>query len=806
MLKNYIKTAWRNVIRNKSYTAINIAGLAVGIAACLMIFMMVRFETSFDNFHTNKGHIYRVLSVFNDPSGQSFDSGTPLPISEGLRMDYPYLKHVAAILRDRGSLYTIENGKLPAKKFREDDAYYVGPSFFQIFNFSWLAGNKKTALSGPNTAVLTQDEADKFFGDWHHAMGKIIRYEGKTNLKVSGVLKNFPANTDFPLKLAISYANTREQDNRFYGNVGDWVSTLGDQECFVVLPDNVTAGQFDKSLKAFAIKHKPAEYAKDNFRLQPLKEMHYTTGIDTFGGHTFSKQLIGVISLIGLFLLLIACVNFINLATAQAVNRSKEVAVRKVLGGSRRSLFFQFISETFIITMAAVLLALVLTKIAMPYFSSLLAIKFDNNFITDPLLAVFLCGLIITMTLLSGFYPAMVISGFKPVTALKNKITAGKASGISLRRGLVIFQFVVAQTLVICMLVLIKQMNFLQSKPLGFAKNAVINVPFPRDSVSMTKLSALRNQLLGQPGVEAVSYSYGSPSDNNGWSSGFRYDNSPNETDFTAELKWADAAYFNLYRLKFIAGGPYRQSDGITGYVVNQTLLNKLGIRDPNTAIGKYISLWNNKSTYAPIVGVVKDFNISSLQNEIPPVLMGSLKADYKKLNIKIQPVHISRTLASVKKIWNGTFPDGLYEYQFLDKKIAAFYQSDVQLSVLYNIFAAIAIFVSCLGLYGLISFMTVQRTKEVGIRKTLGASVSNIVYLFSKEFGLLVIVAFLISAPVGWYFMSKWLQSFAYKIAIGPWIFVLAAILSIVIAWLTVGFKAIKAAMANPVNSLRSE
>ncbi len=316
----------------------------------------------------------------------------------------------------------------------------------------------------------------------------------------------------------------------------------------------------------------------------------------------------------------------------------------------------------------------------------------------------------------------------------------------------------------------------------------------------------MRDQLLLQPGIKDVSFSFASPSDNNGWSSDFKFNNSPKQTNFSANLKWADPGYFRLYNLQFAAGGPYTKSDTIHGWVVNETLIHKLGIRDPKDAVGKYIKLWDDKKKNAPIVGVVKDFNVGSLKNPIPPVLMSTWKDVYQKLNIKIQPANVNQTLASVERLWDSTFPDGIYEYQFLDEKIANFYKSEDQLSKLYKIFAGIAIFISCLGLYGLVSFMAVQRTKEVGIRKTLGASVGNIVYLFSKEFTILIIVAFAISAPVGYYFMHKWLQDYTYRIPIGPHIFIIAIAASVAIAWITVGYKAVKAALANPVKSLRSE
>jgi len=806
MIKNYIKTAWRSLLRNKSYTAINIIGLAIGIAACLLIFLVVHFETSFDNFHSKKDKIYRVVTAYKSKNGFVWGSGVPLPVAEGLRTDFPQIKDVAAVFR-YGGHYTVENSKGQAvKKFKEDDAYYTEPQFFNIFDFGWLAGDKKTALSEPNTVVLTQDEADKFFGNWHDAMGKVIKYENKTSLKVTGILKNLPANTDFPIKIVASYATIKEKGSNFYDNLKDWVSTFGTHYVFMVLPDNMNVNLFNKDLEVFTKKHKPAEYAKQGFQLQALGDMHYNTDVSIFSFHPFSKQLLSALSLIGAFLLVIACVNFINLATAQAVNRSKEVGIRKVLGSNRKQLVFQFISETFIITVCAVILAIGLAEITLPLLNKLLEIKLSGAFFTDPTILLFLFGVIISVTLLSGLYPAMVLSGFNPITALKNKVASARTSGISLRRALVVLQFCIAQVLVIGTLVIIHQMDYFRTKSLGFEKDAILTVPFPGDSISKTKLNSLRDQLMQQPGIKDVSYSFTSPSDNDSWSSDFTYNNSGKKTDFAASLKWADAEYFKLYKLQFVAGQAYAKSDTIHSYIVNQTLLKRLGVQDPKEAIGKYINLWGDKTKTAQIVGVVKDFNVSSLKDEIPPVLMSSWKNVYQVINIKIQPENINGTLASVEKLWNNNFPDGLYEYQFLDDKIAEFYKSEDQLSTLYKIFAGIAIFISCLGLYGLVSFMAVQRTKEVGIRKTLGASVSHIVYLFSKEFTLLILIAFAISAPIGWYFMNKWLQAFTYKVSLGPGIFILAILVSIAIAWITVGYKAIRAALVNPVKSLRSE
>ena len=393
MIKNYFKTAWRSLLRNKSYAAINVAGLSIGIAACLLIFLIVHFETSFDDFHPGKDHIYRVITVNSGPDGITYDSGTPLPIVEGLRADFPELKQSGIeILQNDGSHYSVQNADGSKKKFKEDYAYYCEPQFYSIFNFGWVAGDKKTALAEPNTVVLSKDEANRFFGDWHKAMGKIVRYENKTDLKVTGIVKDSPANTDFPIRLLISYATDRQPGSDNYGNLKDWVSTFGDNNCYIVLPGNISGShKFNADLKAMAKRRKTAPYNTSSyFALQPLSDMHYNTEIGIYTGHAFSKQLLNVISLIGLFLLVIACVNFINLATAQAVNRSKEVGIRKVLGSNRNQLAVQFITETFIITLSAVILAVGIVQLVLPFLNQLLEIKLSNAFfIRTRFMAVF---------------------------------------------------------------------------------------------------------------------------------------------------------------------------------------------------------------------------------------------------------------------------------------------------------------------------------------------------------------------------------------------------------------------------------
>ncbi|HEV2832979.1 MAG TPA: FtsX-like permease family protein, partial [Hanamia sp.] len=607
----------------------------------------------------------------------------------------------------------------------------------------------------------------------------------------------------FPLSVVVSYSAL--QNTGVKNNLSDWVSTFGQAYTFVVLPHDLPLNKFNAELKNFAKKHKPAEYASDGFIAQSLSEIHYDDRFGNFNGHTFSHSLIKALSLIGIFLIIIACVNFINLATAQAVNRSKEVGVRKVLGSNRWQLAVQFLAETALIVFVALILSICIAGMALPYLNKLLEVQMTMSFMANPAIILFVVATAIIVTLLSGIYPAIILSGFNPITALKSKITAKMIGGISLRRALVVLQFAIANVLIIGMIIVVSQMKFFRNASLGFDKAAIINVPVPSDSISHTKVDYIRNQLLANKDIKNVSFSFESPSSESNWNSDFKFDHSNKSTAFSANLKWADPDYFKTYNLQFVAGRPYYPSDTVREFVVNEMLLKKLGVTNPKDAIGKQVDFWDGRKV-GNIVGVIKDFNSYSLREPMAPVLLSTWTDVYHTISIKIKPGTEKTVLAYVQKLWTDTYPDYVYDYKFLDQTIKNFYKQEDQLSQLYKIFAGIAIFISCLGLYGLVSFMAVQRTKEVGIRKVLGASVRNIIYLLSKEFTVLVIIAFIISAPIAWYIMNKWLQNYTYRIPLSASIFVIAIVSSVVIAWITVAHRAVKAAIANPVDSLRSE
>lgn len=815
MFKNYFKTAIRSLRRNRTYTLINIAGLAVGIAVCMLIFNIIQFQTSFDTFHSKKDRIYRVLTEYHHAGAATttFGKDVPFPLPTGLQTAFPQLEAVSPVFvsHDDQLLIPNENGTT-TKTFKEDKGvFFTTPTFFKMFDFPLLAGSYES-LTEPNNVLLTKETADRYFGDWKTAVGKTIKLElggyvfehGIDILKVSGILATIPANTDFQLKLVVAYGT---------GSTGSMMAKNTDWEdrtnsgfgCYIMLPPNASFENFNQQLKTYSRKVKSTD-DKDSHIVQPLRAVHYDTQTGNYSNKAISHELINVLWLIAAFILLIACVNFINLSTAQAVNRAKEIGVRKVLGSKKTQLQIQFIIETFLVVTIAVLFAAVIADLALPYVNQLLELSLSSNRLSNPSMILFLLTVTIVVTALAGFYPSVVLSRFNPVNALKRKLTANTGKGISLRRGLVVFQFVIAQALIIGTFIIVQQMSYFLNQPLGFDKEAIVNVPFRVDSLRISRLDYLQNRLLQLNGVQAVSFSSNTPVEDgtDTWST-FKYDNAIKEADFKAITKFADPSYLPAYKLQLVAGRNLQPSKFTQEFLVNESLVKRLGIKNPEDILNKEISMWNDRIK-CPVVGVLKDFNDRSFRNDLAPLLITTNVTMYNQAGIKLETTNLSSTLQSVQTIFEQAFPNFVYEYKFLDQKVESFYKQEDQLAKLYKIFAAIAIFLSCLGLYGLASFMAVQRVKEVGIRKVLGATAGSIIYLFSKEFIRLIAIAFAVAAPLTWYYMNQWLQEYVYRITIGWWLFAAGGLVAVLIALVTISFQAIKAAIANPVKSLRSE
>ncbi|WP_295127470.1 ABC transporter permease [uncultured Chitinophaga sp.] len=796
MFRNYFKIAYRNLKRNKSYAIINIAGLATGIAACVLIFLVLHYQLSFDNFHPDSERLYRVVVADTGVTGASRTDAIALPMPGAFKQELTQFEYVSGVAKTDGDQILVKEGSGEPKKFSQDNVFFIDPDFFSMTGFKFLAGDK-TVLNDPDNAVLSRQTAERMYGSWQNALGKTFKYRNRQDCKVAAIIENPPANTDFNIQMAFRHRNT------YFGGFEDWVSISSGSNLYVKLRPGVSDELVRREMRALVVRH--AANSKRTPFLQPMNEVHFDTDYENLSGTVVSKASRITLILIGVFLLITACVNFINLATAQAVSRSCEIGVRKTLGSSRRQLIIQFMSEMLLITITAMIIGAIIAVVTLPFINDLLETRVSLNAQNILPLGLFLVGITLVVTLLSGFYPAIVLSGFNPVMALKNRITTRTIGGLSLRRVLVVFQFMIAQSLIIGTLVVLQQMNYFSSTSMGYNKESVVNVPIPPDSASRSKVEVLRQQLLEYPGITMISASSVTPSDFGHWWSGFRYDNRAEGTGWATTIKWGDADFFKVYDIQFVAGHSYSmQSDTVREFIVNEALVRKLGLKSPQEIIGKRINLWDKID--APVVGVVKDFHGSSLHEAIAPMLMSSAMRQYRTLNIRLSAANVKPVMEHIEKYWNAAYPDYTYSYQFLDDKVASFYREEQQLATVYEIFAGIAIFISCLGLYGLVSFMAVQRQKEMGIRKVMGASISNILYLFSREFTILTLIAFVIAAPLAGYFMKSWLENFEFGIKLGAGIFLAAIALSVMIAWLTVGGRALSTALANPVKSLKAE
>jgi len=807
MIKNYFKIAFRNLAKHKVYSAINVAGLAAGVAACLLIFVVVKFELSYNTYQKNYNRIYRVVTdTKNGDGSMAYNPGVPAPALDALKTDFPQFEKIVAVNAAGGNQVTILGDNPNAavstgKKIIEDNGIvFTQPAYFDIFDSKWLSGSP-LSLSEPGNVVLSKSIAGKYFGDWRNAIGKFLKLDNTLLLTVSGVVEDAPSNSDFPLKIFIAHDILKQYGDK-YGYSKEWGSLSSNYQVYALLPANINIASLQPQLNSFNKKYYPVHEGQRFNKFQPLSDMHFNHRYGTMGDHSSSKTILLTLALIGVLIIVMASINFINLSTAQAVGRSREVGIRKVLGSSRAQLLVQSMGETFLIVLFAVLLAAAIGSISMPYLSNVASVPADVKLFTTTSI-LFLVIVLVLVTFLSGIYPAMIISGFKPALALKSKITSASIGGISLRRILVVTQFSIAQMLLIATIVAVSQMNFVRNADLGFNKDAVLILPAYSDSAAIGRMQPLKQQLLQNPDVINVSFASDEASSDNNWASNFAFDHRKDE-NYPVFFKYADEDYMKTFGLQLLAGRWYAPSDTTREIVVNETLLKKVGLLNPQQAIGKVMRV--GAGGWRPIVGVVKDFKANSLREEVKPLAIMSRRKDYYTVAIKLRLSDLSKTTAQVQKLWEQTYPEYAYTSHFSDETIQRFYKQETQLSLLYKIFAGIAIFISCLGLYGLVSYMAVQKTKEVGVRKVLGATVSNIVVMFSKEFTLLISIAFIIAVPVAWYFMNEWLQNFIYRIHMGVGVFLLAISLSLFIAWITVGYRAIKAALANPVKSLRTE
>jgi len=795
MIKNSLTVTLRNLWKNRSHTLINVLGLALGIASSIVIYFIVSFELSYDNFHEKGDRIYR-LTFSSEFQGKVYYNNTvPEPLPEAFLQDFADDIEEVLVLEQTGGKIIVDD----QTTFVGESKAFTENAYFSFFDLPLVAGNPKTALQKPNEVVLSQSLYQKFFGTEQYDLGKELVFDVADTtylLKVVGILTDLPENTDFQNEFLVSYS-TKPLAQR-----SGWKSMFSNFNAFVLLPEDVSPAELSNRFTDFLKKYRDEEDVekyKSSLRLQPLSEMHYDGRYAGFPHRKMPKFMLSGLIVLAVLLVVLACVNFVNLATAVSGKRAKEIGVRKTLGSSRRQIVFSFLSEAFLVTVLATVLAFGLAELGLLQLKKLYAHlqPVDIHFGLGSLVFSFL--LITLVANLAGFYPAWLLSRFRPIQALNANTSTVRGRRFSLRHGLVIFQFFISQVFVVCVIVIAQQLDYLKNAPLGFDQEAVLTVDL-RGSNGQTR-ERFEAALSEESAVKHHTFSSASAISQSVSIAGYSVDGQ--ETEQQVNLHYADHRFFDTHNMKLLAGSTPIPSDSGSGFIANETFVKDLGLEQPEQALGKYITVGKMD---LPIVGVVPDYHTQDFSAKIPPLLITNRSSNYDNLSVKVDMAQVQTVIDKLEQVWEITYPEYDFRYEFLDERVARFYQDYDRTFSLAQLFAGVAILISCLGLYGLVMFMAERRTKEVGIRKVLGASVQQIVGLFSKEFVKLIVIAFMLAAPLSYYLMQQWLRSFAYTIDIDGFTFAasLAAILAIVL--LTVSYQSIKAAVANPVDSLRDE
>jgi predicted permease len=791
-IKN-LSIALRKLQKQRDYAILNVLGLSLSIGSCLLIFLFLHHHLSFERQHKKADRIARVMMDIKTDQVMPF-SGVPMPMSQALRDECAAVEHCAALMDEGEALISIPNNKGENTKFKEKEGKFAWaePDLFQIFDLPLLSG-KISALKEPGTVFITDKMAEKYFGT-SDALGQNIKLNNQIDLRVVGVLKNLPAHTDYPVELYASFSTIATLPGQKEA-LKSWAGARGGHYCFVLLKPESKLADLNKSLVTMRKIHPHPQYAGlFQYKAKSLLGLHY----DKDYGSGMNKSYLWALGLIALFLLLTACVNFINMATALASTRVREVGVRKSLGSTKGQLFWQFLGETGIIVGLAMILGFGLAQLGLPFLNKWLSedLSFGNGLWLSLLL--FSTTLGIGLTFLAGFYPGWIQARFNPVLAMKGA-TQDTSGGFSLRRVLVTSQFIISQVLIIGAAVVTAQMNYASKVDWGYRPGVIVNVQVPETE----KSSTLKAEFQKISGVLNVSRCYQSPASNNNNFAGIQFSNRPEPEKWFVSDKSADENYLETFGLSLVAGRNLRAADTIREYVVNEAMSRSLNLAKPEDLLGKELKV-NGKP--APIVGVVKDYHNLGLSEEIMPIAISTNSSIFQTCAIRLAQGDPKTALAQIRQVWEKQFPNYYFEMKFVDESIQEFMETETMILRLVRTFAGIAIFIGCLGLYGLAAFMVNRKRKEVGIRKTLGSSISGILWLFGKEYIRLVSIAFVLAAPSAWWVMNQWLEDYQYRIKIGWGIFLISLGLSAMIAIATVGYQSIKAALANPVKALRSE
>lgn len=791
MLKNYLLIAWRNLVKNKVFSLINIMGLTIGITCCLMIFLYIRNEMSFDSFHQKEKNIYRVMRGYAASKLRvPYLSG---PYAPAMLNDFPDAIQQAVRVETSNGLITFNH-----KSFNEHNVYITDPDFFTLFSFPLIKGNAATALLDPASVVLTESTAKKYFGN-EDPMGRFIDMDKTLHLKVTGIAKELPSNSHLTFDLVVPLSNYAKEP---------WATSWRSNNMFVylLLKDHVQPAQLEKRFPQFMDKYMGQELAvmggKWDLALTPLRSIYFEPHSAFDNVNHGDKSVVYIFLSIAILILLIACINFMNLSTIRAADRSKEVGLRKVMGALRNHLVWQFIGESVLLTTISCLLAVTLLQLLMPFYNQLLDNKLTVSWQQWPVY-LFLVGIILIAGALAGSYPALFLSGFSPIQALKGRLQLGR-KGTFFRQALVVVQFSISVLLIIGTIIIMNQMRYIKNKALGYHQEQTVVVRLDNRDIQRGR-QLFQQTLQGQSGIYSVSLMSGEPGGffdvNNFHAEGH------NDELFRFRTEFTDFEFVKTLGLKIVAGRDFSAqyvTDSTESILINRTAAAQLGLT-PAQAIGRWLENTMKEHPKRRIIGVVEDFNFLSLKEKMDALVI-TPNEDKRTALIRLQPGRIQPALKMIGNAYAQAAPGYEFEYSFLDQKFNSMYRADLRQQTILSIFSGLAIFIACLGLFGLASFTAAKRTKEIGVRKVLGSSISNILLLLSKELLKPVLLATAIGIPVGYYAMHRWLENFAYRTSLHWWIFALAAFVTIAIALFTVSFKALKAALANPVKSLRTE
>ncbi|MDH5383420.1 MAG: ABC transporter permease [Candidatus Aminicenantes bacterium] len=800
MFKNYLTVALRNIIKQKIYSIITVAGLAVGITCCLLIMLYVRQELSYDTFYSNAEKVYRVGHKVIRPQHTSISASTPTPLAPVLKEEYPEIEHITRIYFDSQVLFEYGNMRI-----YEEGVIYADPDFFNVFPFHLLKGDPSHLLDTPQSMVITAATAEKYFGD-KDPIGKVFQVNKQYNFMVTGVIKDIPVNSHYHFDFVISFLAKNEQNFGLWLNLWTGYTTI---YTYAVFPENINIKQFQSRIEDFITRRagKRPDVERKIF-LQPLKSIYLHSHLeDEIEANNFVSNLF-ILSTIAFLILVIACINYMNLATAQSARRAREVGMRKVLGAQRFQLVRQFMGESILLTLLAILISLATVELHLPVFSSLVGKPVDFHYGKNLLFLAGFFLITLMVGIISSIYPAAFLSRHQPIKTLKGMKESVKASfgQVFFKKSLVVVQFVVSILLIICTLIINQQLRYMRNAHLGFDKEYMIVVPIQTDS-GRKLYESIKNELMTHPGVIGATACLRAPISGNVIVTYGHPEGSSREHAFQVYHNFVDMNYIDNFGIEMIAGRKFSRehsTDLREAFIVNEATVRKSGFASAEEAIDKRFQ--TGMGLQGTIIGVMRDFHISSFHSEIESMVMSYDPEYFWEMNVKITSDNIPEILSTIEKTFNKFIPEYPFNYTFLDEDINTLYQEEEQAGKIIQTFSIIAILIACLGLFGLAAFAAENRTKEIGIRKVLGATVSNIMLLLSSEFTKWILLANIVAWPIAYYVINKWLQGFAYRTSINLWAFILGAVFAFTIALITVSYQAIKSALSNPVESLRYE